>query len=100
MKASKVAEWVAAIVIGIVAIAVVLNQTHVLQGTHARVTYSASANAYAIDAEAHQILGQMSLDDKVGQLIIPMPFNDTSMDAGGGDMRTASSVCPLAAKGF
>jgi beta-N-acetylhexosaminidase len=88
MKASKVVEWVAAIAIGIVAIAVVLNQTNVLHSTHNKVTYSASANAYAIDALAHQILAQMSQDDKVGQLIIPMPFNDTSMDAGGGDMRS------------
>src|SRR5215469_11002409 len=86
MKASKVVEWVAAIAIGIVAIAVVLNQTNVLHNTHNKVTYSASANAYAIDALAHQILAQMSQDDKVGQLIIPMP-SDTSMDANGGDLR-------------
>ncbi len=86
MKASKVVEWVAAAVVGVVAVAVVINQTNVLHGTHSKVTYSASANAYAIDALAHQILGQMSLDDKVGQLIIPMP-NDPGMDANGGDMR-------------
>lgn len=89
MKRSKVVEWLAAIIIGIVGVAFLLNRTAFAPPTKIQAqAYSAQASAFAIQEEAQEVLDHMTLDEKLGQLIIPMPFNDTSMDAGNGDMRT------------
>jgi len=89
MTRRRVFEWIVTVMVGIVAIAFVLNRGLFTQPTHSKAYKgSASASAIAIDGAAHTLLTHMSQDEKIGQLMVPMAFDDNSMDAQNGDMRT------------
>jgi beta-N-acetylhexosaminidase len=81
MKARKVLERAITIVVGIAAIIFLLNRGGLITLPHAA-AFSGSVNARAVQLrdEAETILSTMSLDEKLGQLIVPMS-SDMSYDS-------------------
>jgi beta-N-acetylhexosaminidase len=82
MRGHRTFEWAISAIVGVAIVVVFLNRGILF---HAATTsdsnpFNAHANSAEIDVAAQKILSQMSLDDKIGQLIIPMS-NDTSMNS-------------------
>ncbi len=78
------ARWFITILLGVASVLFLTNRG-VLFGARANVnaqaTYSAQARAALINAQALQILNTMTLDEKAGQLIVPMaPDNSLNGD--------------------
>lgn len=73
-----ITRWLLTVVVGVAAISVVLNRKAIF-GPHpnlqAQATFQAGAREAEITSLATQVLSGMSLDEKVGQLIIPMTKN-------------------------
>jgi beta-N-acetylhexosaminidase len=80
-------RWLLTVIVGIAGVAVVLNRTGIIgqrANLGAQATFSAQASSAFVNSLATQILAGMTLDEKVGQLIIPMA-SDYNMNS---DMQT------------
>ncbi len=80
-----VVNWVLTLLVGIGAIVLLLNRGLFLPhpaNVTAQATYDAQARAAAITTQAGDILASMTLDEKLGQLIIPMAPDHSLSDHG------------------
>ncbi|MEL4382959.1 hypothetical protein, partial [Shewanella algae] len=85
MKPRKIIEWLTALTVGVIIVVVAVNRGEFSLAAKAKFFFGSQAAADHIDLDhnAHLILAKMSLDEKIGQLMIPMA-NDTSLDGNGG----------------
>jgi beta-N-acetylhexosaminidase len=70
-----VMRWIITLVLGVASVLFLINRGVILgarPNLEAQATYSAQARAALVNAQALQILNSMTLDEKVGQLIVPM----------------------------
>jgi beta-N-acetylhexosaminidase len=84
-----VMNWLLTVVVGVGAVLLLLNRGLFLPKpgmATAGTSYNAAARAAAITTQAQNILAAMTLDEKLGQLIIPMA-PDHSLSASGNDLQ-------------